>query len=180
MLFDTFVSKLLKHFVFQCFLNIVIFEQMTVQDAFLIQLEPIWAPKRVPRGAQDEPKTDPRRVQNRVQNRIEKMIESIQSNFVKKNVFDRLVFSWGGLGGRSRFFSFQKFAKANFLKWCSGGVWGRRSPPRNLRYPCFAPRGDLGGFAPQESPLPVPCLRSGRALPPTFFIRIFSRGWLGF
>ena len=60
---------------FQCFLNIVIFEQMTVQDAFLTQLDPIWAPKRVPRGAQDEPKTDPRRVQNRVQNRNEKMIE---------------------------------------------------------------------------------------------------------
>ena len=39
------------------------------------QLDPIWAPKRVPRGAQDEPKTDPRRVQNRVQNRVEKMIE---------------------------------------------------------------------------------------------------------
>ena len=48
---------------------------MTVQDAFLTQLDPIWAPKRVPRGAQDEPKTDPRRVQNRVQNRSEKMIE---------------------------------------------------------------------------------------------------------
>ena len=48
---------------------------MTVQDAFLAQLERIWAPKRVPKGAQDEPKTDPRRVQNRVQNRSEKMIE---------------------------------------------------------------------------------------------------------
>ena len=48
---------------------------MTVQDAFLTQLDSIWAPKRVPRGAQDEPKTDPRRVQNRVQNRVEKMIE---------------------------------------------------------------------------------------------------------
>ena len=48
---------------------------MKVQDAFLAQLERIWAPKRVPKGAQDEPKTDPRRVQNRSQNRIEKMIE---------------------------------------------------------------------------------------------------------
>ena len=65
----------ISHWFFQCFLNIVIFEQMTVQDAFLTQLDPIWAPKRVPRGAQDEPKTDPRRVQNRVQNRVEKMIE---------------------------------------------------------------------------------------------------------
>ena len=48
---------------------------MRVQDAFLTQLDPILAPKKVPRGAQDEPKTDPRRVQNRVQNRVEKMIE---------------------------------------------------------------------------------------------------------
>ena len=63
------------HWFFQCFLNIVIFEQMTVQDTFLVQLDRIWAPKRVPKGAQDEPKTDPRRVQNRVQNRSEKMIE---------------------------------------------------------------------------------------------------------
>ena len=56
-------------------MNIDIFEQRPLQDGFLAQLDPIWAPKRVPRGAQDEPKTDPRRVQNRVQNRSEKMIE---------------------------------------------------------------------------------------------------------
>ena len=29
-----------------------------------------------------------------------------------------------GLGGRSRTNHFKKFAKANFLKWCRGGVWG--------------------------------------------------------
>ena len=56
-------------------MKIVIFEQMTVQDAFLAQLEPIWVPTRVSKGAQDEPKTEPRRVQNRVQNRTEKVIE---------------------------------------------------------------------------------------------------------
>ena len=28
---------------------------MTVQDVFLAQLDPIWAPKRVPKGAHDEP-----------------------------------------------------------------------------------------------------------------------------
>ena len=61
--------------IFGAFLNIVIFEQMTVQDAFLAQLEWIWAPKRVPKGAQDEPKTDPRRVKNRVQNRNPEKIE---------------------------------------------------------------------------------------------------------
>ena len=82
-------------------------------------------------------------------------------------------FSWGGLGGRSRSNHFKKFAKANFLKWCRGGVWGGlppqesplpvpcppggvwgASPPRNLRYPCLAPAAA------------VPC---PRALPPIFF-----------
>ena len=68
-------KKWLSPYVFQCFVNIDFFEQRPLQDGFLAQLEPIWAPKRVPKGAQDEPKTDPRRVQNRVQNRSEKMIE---------------------------------------------------------------------------------------------------------
>ena len=49
---------------------------MTFQDPFLTPLDPIWAPKRRPKGAQDDPKTDPRRVQNRVENRSEKMIET--------------------------------------------------------------------------------------------------------
>ena len=65
----------ISHWFFQCFLNIVIFEQVTVQDAFLAQLDPIWTPKRLPKGAQDEPKTDPKRIQNWVQNRSEKIIE---------------------------------------------------------------------------------------------------------
>ena len=37
-------------------------------------------------------------------------------------------FSWGGLAGRSRNNHFEKFAKANFLKWCRGGVWGGLPP----------------------------------------------------
>ena len=56
-------------------MNIDFFEQRPLQDGFLAQLDPIWAPKRIPKGAQDEAKTDPRRVQNRVENRSEKMIE---------------------------------------------------------------------------------------------------------
>ena len=56
-------------------MNIDFFEHRPLQDGFVAQLDPIWAPKRVPKGAQDEPKTDPRRVQNRVQNRSEKIIE---------------------------------------------------------------------------------------------------------
>jgi len=55
--------------------NIYFFEQRPLQDAFWIQLDPIWVPKREPKGAQDEPKTNPKRVQNRAQNRSEKMIE---------------------------------------------------------------------------------------------------------
>ena len=48
---------------------------MTVQNDFLVQLDPIGAPEKVPKGTQDESKTDPRRVQNRVQNRSETMVE---------------------------------------------------------------------------------------------------------
>ena len=76
---------------------------MTVQDAFLTQLDPIWAPKRVPRGAQDEPKTDPRRVQNRVQNRSEKMIEkwTAQGSMpgFGTHTFELQVPAGGGRGG---------------------------------------------------------------------------------
>ena len=43
--------------------------------------------------------------------------------FFGRKIFAR-IFSWGGLGGRSRTNHFKKFAKANFLKWCRGGVWG--------------------------------------------------------
>ena len=53
------------------------------------------------------------------------------------------------------------------------GGSGGACPPRNLRYPCLAPRGGLGGFAPQESPLITralppqrPCLALGGAKPP--------------
>ena len=44
-----------------------IFEQMTAQVTCLTRLDSIWDPKRVPKGAQDDSKTDPERVQNRVQ-----------------------------------------------------------------------------------------------------------------
>ena len=60
------------------------------------------------------------------------------------------------------------------------GGSGGACPPRSLRYLCLGPRGGLGGFAPQESPLitralppqrpclaPVPC-------PQFFFVQIFS------
>ena len=97
-------KKWLSPYVFQCFLNIVIFEQMTVQDAFLTQLDPIWAPKRVPRDAQDEPKTDPRRVQNRVQNRVEKMIEKWTAQGSMAGIGPHTFEPWmptGGVGGES-------------------------------------------------------------------------------
>ena len=66
------------------------------------------------------------------------------------------------------------------------GGSGGACPPRNLRYPCLAPRGGLGGLAPQESPLitralppqrpclaPVPC-------PQFFFVQIFSSKFFSF
>ena len=68
-------KKWFSHWFYNDFLKIDVFEKRSLQDAFLTQLDPIWAPKRVPRGAQDELKTDPKRVQNRAQNRSEKMIE---------------------------------------------------------------------------------------------------------
>ena len=86
---------------------------------------------------------------------------SAEKNFGRK-MFVR-IFSWGGLGERSRSNHFKKFAKANFLKWCRGGVWG--------------------GLPPQETPLPVPCPPGGsgglrpprisvtRALPPQLDVR---------
>ena len=83
--------------------------------------------------------------------------------------FVRIFFREGGLRGRSRFNHFKKFApEGQIFEMVSWGGLGGLSPLRNLRYPCLAPQGGLGGFAPQESPLPVPCPRSGRALPPLF------------
>ena len=74
--------------------------------------------------------------------------------------FGRLFFSWGGLGGRSRPNHFKKFAKANFLKWCRGGVWGGLPPSGNSVNRALPPGGVWGASPPQESPLPVPCPRS--------------------
>ena len=74
-----------------------------VQDACLVQLDPIWAPKRMPRGAQDEPKTDSRRVQNRFQNRSENMIErrTAQGSTTRigTHTFGPQVPTGGGRGG---------------------------------------------------------------------------------
>ena len=50
--------------------------------------------------------------------------------FFGRKIFARF-FSWGGLGGRSRSNHFKKFAKANFLKWCRGRVWGGLPPSGN-------------------------------------------------
>ena len=71
--------------------------------------------------------------------------------FSAEKIFGRIFFgrffSWGGLGERSRSNHFKKFAKANFLKWCRGRSGGA-CPPRNLRFPCLAPRGGSGGLRP--------------------------------
>ena len=52
---------------------------------------------------------------------------------------------------------FKKFARrANFLKCCRAGVWGSFAPPGISVTRALPPGGGLGGFAPQESPLPMP------------------------
>ena len=97
--------------------------------------------------------------------RIEKIIESIESNFVKKMFSTVFFFSWGGLGGRSRSNHFKKFAKANFLKWCRGGVWGGL-PPQESPLPVPCPPGGSGGLRPPGISVNYPCLASlgGRTL----------------
>ena len=85
---------------------------------------------------------------------------------------------WGG--GAVFFISKNLPLKGKFFEMVSWGGLGGLAPLRNLRYPCLAPRGGLGGFAPQESPLitralppqrpclaPVPC-------PQFFFVQFFS------
>ena len=62
--------------------------------------------------------------------------------FRPNNFLVVFFFRRGGLGGGRppSFNHFKKFARrANFLKWCRGGVWGGEAPLRNLRYPCLAP-----------------------------------------
>ena len=105
--------------------------------------------------------------------------------FRPKNFFGRIFFgrkffarffSWGGLGGRSRSNHFKKFAKANFLKWCRGGVWGGL-PPQESPLPVPCPPGGSGGLRPPGISVHYPCLASAaavpcpRALPPIFFVR---------
>ena len=93
--------------------------------------------------------------------------------FSAENFFGRLFFSWGGLGGRSRSFHFKKFAKANFLKWCRGGVWGGL-PPSGISATCALPPAGVWGASPSRN-LRYPRLASAatmpcpRALPPIFF-----------
>ena len=90
-------------------------------------------------------------------------------------------FSLGGLGGRSRPNHFKKFAKANFLKWCRGGVWGGL-PPSGISVTRALPPGEgLGGFAPsgisviitRALPPQRPCL-APVPCPQFFFVGIFS------
>ena len=98
--------------------------------------------------------------------------------FFGRKIFAR-IFSWGGLGGRSRSNHFKKFAKANFLKWCRGGVWGGL-PPQETPLPVPCPQGGSGGLRPPGISVNYPCLASAaavpcpRALPPVFLVRICS------
>ena len=82
--------------------------------------------------------------------------------FVRK-IFAR-IFSWGGLGGRSRSNHFKKFAKANFLKWCRGGVWGGL-PPQESPLPVPCPPGGSGRLRPPGISVNYPCLASAAAVP---------------
>ena len=85
-------------------MKINVFEKMTLQDAFLGQLDPIWAPKRGSKGAQDEPKTDPKRIQNRAQNRSEKMIEKWTAQGSMAHIDPHTLepqVPTGGVGGES-------------------------------------------------------------------------------
>ena len=118
-----------------------------------------------------------------------------RNKFFCRNVFRpknfRPNFFVGRSGGRSRPNHFKKFAKANFLKWCRGGVWGGLPPQETpLPVPC-PPGGVWGASPPQESPIIAralppqrPCLApnfffssdffSPEFFRPNFFVGIFS------
>ena len=85
--------------------------------------------------------------------------KKISADFFSAEKFSPEFFRGAVRGGRSRSIHFKKFAKANFLKWCRGGV-PQESP---LPVPC-PPGGDLGGFAPSGIPVT-------RALPPQLDVR---------
>ena len=86
--------------------------------------------------------------------------------------YGRRIFSWGG----AVLNHVKKFARrANFLKWCRGGVWGAL-PPSGISVTRALPPGEVWGAWPPGNlrSLPVPCLRSGRALPPCLAPNFFS------
>ena len=89
-----------------------------------------------------------------------------------RRIFRPNFFVRGVWGGRSRSFHFKKFAKANFLKWCRGGVWGGL-PPQESPLPVPCPQGGSGGLRPLRN-LRYPCLAPAatmpcpRALPPIY------------
>ena len=64
--------------------------------------------------------------------------------------FSPEFFREGGQGGRSRSFHFKKFAKANFLKWCRGGVWGGL-PPSGISVTRALPPGGVWGAWPPRN-----------------------------
>ena len=76
------------------------------------------------------------------------------------------IFSWGGRGGGAVFFISKNLPlKGKFFEMVSWGGLGGLAPLRNLRYPCLAPRGGLGGFAPSGISVNYPCLASAAAVP---------------
>ena len=61
---------------------------------------------------------------------------------------DRRGGVWGG--GAVLIISKNLPLKGKFFEMVSWGGLGGLAPLRNLRYPCLAPRGGLGGFAPRN------------------------------
>ena len=60
------------------------------------------------------------------------------------------------------------------MKCCREGVWGGRSSPRNLRYPCLTPRGRSGRLRPLRN-LRYLCLAPAPACLNFFWSEFFRR-----